>query len=74
MPKCETELGCAVVDAVFAKVILVTVSGGVANVVEETIPEHYTVEIVDHDNLETAGSKDAQYLSKVAKRFYKAWR
>ena len=34
------------------KKILVTVSGGCANVIEETVPEGFAVEIIDFDDIE----------------------
>ena len=34
------------------KKIFVTVSGGVANVCEDTVPQGYEVEIIDFDNIE----------------------
>ena len=46
--------------------ILVTVSGGVAEVVEETVPKGMTVEIIDFDNLRDEGDWPPPKLSKAA--------
>ncbi len=46
--------------------ILVTVSGGVAEVVEETVPKGMTVEIIDFDNLRDEGDWTPPKLSKTA--------
>jgi hypothetical protein len=46
--------------------ILVTVCGGVAEVVEETVPEGMTVEIIDFDNLRDEGEWTPPELSKTA--------
>jgi len=49
--------------------ILVTVSGGVAEVVEETVPKGMTVEIIDFDNLRDEGDWAPPKLSKAAMNF-----
>lgn len=38
------------------KKIFVTVNGGVAEVIEGTVPEGYEVEIIDFDNIKAGGS------------------
>lgn len=52
--------------------ILVRVDGGVAEVVESTVPDGVVVEIVDFDSLKTdlfGDSRDWKYLSPEAKAF-----
>lgn len=54
--------------------ILVRVDGGVATVVESTVPEGVVVEIVDFDNLRLTAKcneDDWKYLSPEAKAFAK---
>ena len=49
--------------------ILVTVSGGVAEVVPETVPAGIAVEIIDYDNLKDGGATELAKLSKTARAF-----
>jgi hypothetical protein len=49
------------------KKIFVTVSGGMAEVHEETIPKGYEVEIIDFDNI----SQGDDYPSEEAEQFAK---
>ena len=52
--------------------ILVTVSGGVADYVPETVPAGITVEIIDFDNLNDDPTFTLAQLSPVARRYAKA--
>lgn len=52
--------------------ILVTVSGGVAEVVTETVPDGIAVEIIDFDNLKNDPNHELAKLSPVARRYAKA--
>ena len=49
--------------------ILVTVSGGVAEVVPETVPAGLTVEIIDFDSLKDDPKRELAKLSPVARRY-----
>ena len=51
------------------KTILVTVDGGVATVIDSTVPEGYQVEIIDYDNLREAPKETFARLSKDAQAF-----
>lgn len=51
------------------KPILVVVKGGVAEVVEDTVPNGVTVEIIDFDNLEDLGDPTTPKFSRTAKKF-----
>ncbi len=48
------------------KKIFITVSGGVAYVVEDTVPPGYTAEIVDFDNIDAGG----EFPSDEAREYY----
>ncbi len=50
------------------KKIFVTVSGGCAYVMEDTVPKGFTVEIIDFDNIEAGdGFPSAEALEYCAK-------
>lgn len=51
------------------KTILITVRGGVAEVVEKSVPKGVWVEIVDFDNLEDLGGPVRPQLSRAARMF-----
>lgn len=56
------------------KTILVVVRGGVAYVVEETVPEGIAVEIIDFDNLqevEDLNDPTTPEFSKIARNYIK---
>lgn len=48
------------------KKIFVTVSGGVAEVQEDTVPEGYKVEIIDFDNIEAGDEYPSQEAVQYA--------
>lgn len=51
------------------KPILVIVRGGVADVVEDTVPNGVTVEIIDFDNLEDLSDPTTPKFSWTARKF-----
>jgi hypothetical protein len=51
------------------RTILVTVNGGVADVVDASLPSGITVEIIDYDNAEQSGREWFQALSAEAQGF-----
>lgn len=53
------------------KHIIVAVKGGVAYVVEETVPRGVTVEVVDFDNLEDLNDPTTPKFSATARKYIK---
>lgn len=51
------------------KSILVVVRGGVAEVVEDTVPNGVSVEIIDFDNLEDLSDPTTPKFSRTAQKF-----
>ena len=51
------------------KTILICVDGGVATVIDSTVPDGYQVEIIDYDNLREAPKETFERLSRDAQMF-----
>jgi hypothetical protein len=49
--------------------ILITVSGGVADVVEKTVPKGIRVEIIDFDNLQDLSDPTTPKFSNAAQKY-----
>lgn len=54
------------------KLIFVVVRGGVAEVIESTVPDGVEVEIIDYDNL-AADPEEFNNLSAAAREQVRAW-
>ena len=52
-----------------SQVILITVHGGVAEVVEETVPKGFAAEIIDWDNLEADPQEEFYRLGPEARAY-----
>ena len=54
--------------------IFVTVTGGVAEVCEDTVPYGYEVEIIDFDNIKAGSVEAAQYcMIEKVKAYLRSW-
>jgi hypothetical protein len=65
-PMASDEAVCKVCHEINKK-IFVTVTGGIADVMEETVPEGYEVEVIDFDNINAGDdfpSEEAKEYSK----------
>lgn len=51
------------------KHILIVVDGGVAEIIQDTVPDGYEVEIIDYDNLREAPEATLRQLSDEARAF-----
>jgi hypothetical protein len=51
------------------KTILIAVKGGVAYVVDETVPKGIAIEIIDFDNLEDLGDPTTPKFSGTARKY-----
>jgi hypothetical protein len=53
--------------------IFVTVTGGVAEVCEDTVPYGYEVEIIDFDNIKAGGRKLPNSMIEKVKAYLRSW-